>query len=72
MRWPALMRLVEPLRPTMRNRLSRRLHLAAMVAESLPGAPKRRGPWWWITVGGQLTLEVLATPFRLVLGRLAR
>jgi len=72
MRWPALMRLVEPLRPTMRNRLSRRLHLAAMVAESLPAAPKRRGPWWWITVGGQLTLEVLATPFRLVLGRLAR
>jgi nucleoside-diphosphate-sugar epimerase len=68
-RWPALIRFVEPLRPAMRHRLSRRLHLAAMVAESLPAEPKRRAPWW-ITVGGQLALEALATPFRLVFGRL--
>jgi nucleoside-diphosphate-sugar epimerase len=68
-RWPALMRFVEPLRPAMRHRLSRRLHLAAMVAESLPAAPTRRAPWW-LAVGGQLALEALAMPFRLVLGRL--
>lgn len=68
-RWPALMRFVEPLRPAMQHRLSRRLHLAAMVAESLPTESKRRAPWW-LTVGGQLALEALATPFRLVFGRL--
>jgi nucleoside-diphosphate-sugar epimerase len=68
-RWPALMRFVEPLRPAMQHRLSRRLHLAAMVAEASPAEPKRRAPWW-VAVGGQLALEAVATPFRLVLGRL--
>jgi nucleoside-diphosphate-sugar epimerase len=68
-RWPALLRFVEPMRPAMRHRLCRRLHLAAMVAESLPAEPKRRAPWW-IAVGWQLALEVVATPFRLVFGRL--
>jgi nucleoside-diphosphate-sugar epimerase len=68
-RWPALLRFFEPLRPATRHRLSRRLHLAAMVAESLPAQPKRRAPWW-IAVGGQLALEILAVPFRLLLGRL--
>ena len=69
LRWPALLRFVEPLRPSMRHRLSRRLHLAAMVAESLPAEPRRRAPWW-ITLGAQLALEAVATPFRLVFGRL--
>jgi nucleoside-diphosphate-sugar epimerase len=68
-RWPALIRFVEPTRPALQHRLSRRLHLAAMVAESLPTEPKRRAPWW-VAVGGQLALEAIATPFRLVLGRL--
>jgi hypothetical protein len=53
----------------MQHRLSRRLHLAAMVAEASPAEPKRRAPWW-VAVGGQLALEAVATPFRLVLGRL--
>jgi hypothetical protein len=53
----------------MQHRVSRALHLAAMVAESLPAEPKRRAPWW-LAVGGQLALEVIATPFRLVFGRL--
>jgi nucleoside-diphosphate-sugar epimerase len=69
-RWPALMRFVEPMRPTTRHRLSRRLHLAAMVAESLPTEPKRRVPWW-VTVGAQLALEAVATPFRLIFRRLS-
>jgi hypothetical protein len=68
-RWPALIRFVVPLRPALQHRLSRRLHLAAMVAESLPDQPKRRAPWW-VAVGGQLALEAVATPFRIVLGRL--
>jgi hypothetical protein len=68
-RWPALIRFVEPLRPAMQHRLSRRLHLAAMVAESLPAEPKRRAPWW-VAIGGQIALEAMATPFRLVFGRL--
>jgi hypothetical protein len=68
-RWPALLRFVEPMRPRMQHRVSRALHLAAMVAESLPDQPTRRAPWW-LAVGGQLALEVIATPFRLVFGRL--
>jgi nucleoside-diphosphate-sugar epimerase len=68
-RWPALLRFVEPVRPRMQHRVSRALHLAAMVAESLPDQPTRRAPWW-LAVGGQLALEVIATPFRLVFGRL--
>jgi nucleoside-diphosphate-sugar epimerase len=69
-RWPALMRFVEPMRPRMQHRVSRRLHLAAMVAESLPDQPRRRAAWWG-TVGVQLFLEAVATPLRLVLGRLS-
>ena len=68
-RWPALMRFVEPMRPAMQHRLSRRLHLAAMVAESLPTQPRRRAPWW-VTIPVQLALEAIATPFRLVFGRM--
>lgn len=66
MRWPALLRFFEPIRPAMQHGLSRRLHLAAMVAETLP--PRRQ--WratWWLRVTRQLALEVLALPFRFVL-----
>jgi len=68
-RWPALLRFVEPIRPAVPHRLSRRLHLAAVVAESAPAAPARRAPWF-ITVAMQLILEAIATPFRLMFGRL--
>jgi len=69
LRWPALLRFVEPIRPATTNRLSRRLHLAAMVAESLPAEPERPARWW-LTVPGELALEAVATPFRLLLRRL--
>ncbi len=40
-RWPALLRLFEPIRPSMVHGLSRRLHLAAMVAETTPAQQPR-------------------------------
>jgi hypothetical protein len=64
-RWPALLRLFEPMRPTMRHGLSRRLHLAAMVAETLP-ARRRWRAMWWLRVMLQLTLEAVTLPFRFV------
>jgi nucleoside-diphosphate-sugar epimerase len=68
LRWPALIRLLEPLHPSMRHRLSRQLHLAAMVAESaLPKAPT---PPSLLAVAGQLMLETLILPIRLLCGRL--
>jgi hypothetical protein len=67
-RWPALLRLIEPVRPTMRHGLARRLHLAAMVAETLPPSTPCPG---LAGVAGQIALEVLALPFRLLLGKLA-
>jgi nucleoside-diphosphate-sugar epimerase len=69
-RWPVLLRLLEPIRPAMHHGLSRRLHLAAMVAETLPAQPRSRAPWW-LTVMAQGALETLALPFRLLLGSLA-
>jgi nucleoside-diphosphate-sugar epimerase len=69
-RWPALLRFLEPIRPAMRHGLSRRLHLAAMVAEALPPRPQPRRPWW-LTVAAQIAIEGIALPFRFVLGRLA-
>jgi nucleoside-diphosphate-sugar epimerase len=65
MRWPALLRFVEPIRPAMQHGLSRRLHLAAMVAETLP-APRRWRATWWLRVTVQLALEAVALPFRFV------
>jgi nucleoside-diphosphate-sugar epimerase len=65
MRWPALLRFVEPIRPTIQHGLARRLHLAAMVAETLPTRPPSRAPWW-LRIAGQLTLETIALPFRYV------
>ena len=67
-RWPGLMRLFEPLRPSMAHGLSRRLHLAAMVVESLPAADAAAQPGVGAVLK-QLLLEALALPFRLVLGR---
>jgi nucleoside-diphosphate-sugar epimerase len=69
-RWPALLRLLEPIRPAMHHGLSRRLHLAAMVAETLP-APPQPERTWWLTITAQLAREGLALPFRLVLSSLA-
>jgi len=69
-RWPALLRLLEPVRPDMQHGLSRRLHLAAMVAEVLP-PPSQPDRAWWRTIASQLVLEGLALPFRLFLGSLA-
>ncbi len=68
--WPALLRFVEPIRPVSEHGLARRLHLAAMVAETMPAPPERRAPWW-LRVTVQVTLEVVALPFRFVLGALA-
>lgn len=65
-RWPALLRLFEPIRPATHHGLSRRLHLAAMVAETLPAQRRPRGPWW-LAVALQLALETVALPFRLLL-----
>lgn len=67
-RWPVLLRLFEPLRPSMRHALSRRLHLAAMVAESLPGATP---PPSLARVAGEIALDLFALPFRLALNRTA-
>ncbi len=69
-RRPALLRLLEPVRFGMHHALSRRLHLAAMVAETLPARPQSRAPWW-LTILVQGALETVALPFRLVLGSLA-
>jgi hypothetical protein len=66
MRWPALLRFVEPIRPAMQHGLARRLHLAAMVADTLP-ARRRWRATWWLRVTLQLALEAVALPFRFVL-----
>ncbi len=67
-RWPALLRLVEPVRPGMQHGLARRLHLAAMVTESLPDAGARRPGL--PAIAAQLVLEACALPFRLLFSRL--
>jgi len=69
-RWPALLRFLEPIRPRMHHGLSRQLHLAAMVIEALPPTPQPSRAWW-LRVASQLALEGLALPFRLMLGSLA-
>jgi nucleoside-diphosphate-sugar epimerase len=65
-RWPALLRLFEPIRPSMSHSLSRRLHLAAMVAETMPARQPEPG---LSAIVAQGMLETMALPFRLVLGR---
>jgi nucleoside-diphosphate-sugar epimerase len=68
LRWPALLRFIEPIRPSMRHGLSRRLHLAAMVVESLPASSQEPRPGV-VTVAMQVILEALALPFRLAFSR---
>jgi hypothetical protein len=65
MRWPALLRFVEPIRPAMQHGLARRLHLAAMVAETLPARRQWRATWW-LRLTLQLALDAVALPFRFV------
>lgn len=68
LRWPALLRFIEPVLPSMRHGLSRRLHLAAMVAESQPGAETApRAGFFGVAIQG--VFEALALPFRLLLSR---
>ncbi len=69
-RWPPLLRFVEPIRPSMGHSLARRLHLAAMVVETLPSEQARRRPGLF-AVAAQLLLETLALPFRLLFGRVS-
>jgi hypothetical protein len=52
----------------MRHGLSRRLHLAAMVTESLSDSSQTPRPSV-VAVAMQVVLEALALPFRLVLSR---
>jgi hypothetical protein len=68
LRWPPLMRVIEPWRPSMDHRLARGLHLAAMVGESLP-QPRPTQAGSIAALAGHMMLEVLAFPFRLLLGR---
>jgi nucleoside-diphosphate-sugar epimerase len=69
LRWPSLMGLLEPWRPSMGHFLSRRLHLAAMVAESLPQEAETKEASM-VVLTGRLALEMLALPIRLLCGRL--
>jgi nucleoside-diphosphate-sugar epimerase len=66
-RCPGVLRLFEPLRPSMRHGLSRRLHLAAMVAEVEHGAARRAGI---STVVSEMLLDLTTVPFRLLLAPL--
>jgi hypothetical protein len=66
LRWPGLLRLIEPIRPSMQHGLSRRLHLAAMVAESLPDEPPQPGLG---VLTKEMLLEAGALPFRLAFAR---
>ena len=63
------MGLLEPWRPSMGHFLSRRLHLAAMVAESLPQEAETKEASM-VALTGRLALEMLALPIRLLCGRL--
>jgi nucleoside-diphosphate-sugar epimerase len=67
LRCPPLLRAFEPLRPRPGHRLADRLHLAAMVHETMPDACARRSPGL-LSLAGQLAMEAVALPFRLVLG----
>lgn len=64
---PWLLRLFEPLRAPKGHRLAVRLHLAVMVAESMREQAKRRPDI--LSLGGLAFLEIIALPFRLLLGR---
>jgi nucleoside-diphosphate-sugar epimerase len=66
--WPPLMRLIEPWRPSQSHRLAQGLHLAAIVAET----SSQMQPTEMVSISalaGQMMLEALALPFRLLFGR---
>ena len=67
LKFPGLLRFVEPVRPRLTNSLARRIHLAAMVAESLPQTTVQRCKAIR-EFAVQAGLEVIALPFRLTLG----
>ena len=66
--YPALVRLVEPIKPSSSHRLGQRIHLAAMVHESASGIV--RSPPTLLELVRQGMLELLVIPMRLLLGRL--
>jgi nucleoside-diphosphate-sugar epimerase len=68
LKFPGLIRFVDPVWPKLTNSLARRIHLAAMVVESLPIAATRRFAIRDIVV--QAGLEAIALPTRVLLGRL--
>jgi len=67
LKFPGLLRFVEPVRPRLTNSLAQRIHLAAMVAESLPQTTVQRCKAIR-EFAVQAGLEVIALPFRLTLG----
>jgi hypothetical protein len=69
LRCPVLLRALEPIRPGPAHRLAQRLHLAAMVVESMP-EQHRRLRSNIIFLIGQMFVELVALPFRYVLGAL--
>jgi hypothetical protein len=67
LRWPGLLRLIEPWRPSTGHQLARDLHLAAMVVESEPIA---RVPATLVRVLKELAQEAVALPFRILFSRI--
>lgn len=67
LRWPGLLRLIEPWRPSTGHQLARDLHLAAMVVESEPIA---RVPATVVRVLKELAQEAVALPFRILFSRI--
>jgi NADH dehydrogenase len=64
---PWLLRVFEPLRAPPGHRLAVRMHLAVMVAESMREQEHRRPNIPALV--GLVVLEIIALPFRLLLGR---
>jgi nucleoside-diphosphate-sugar epimerase len=65
--YPSLLRVFEPLKRRPGHRLADRLHLAAMVNESLSGPSRRKSPSAWSLLG-QALVELMALPFRVIFG----
>jgi hypothetical protein len=69
LRYPVLLRGLEPIRPHRGHRLAQRLHLAAMVMESMHEQDRPSRPSFGSLVGQSL-LELIALAFRVMLGPL--
>jgi len=65
---PALLRIFEPLYPRPNHRLAARLHLAAMVIESLEDRSATKSPKL-VSAIIEVALDAFAVPLRLLLGR---